>query len=113
MEDEVFQDSLKEKATNEDIIAAFKGKGVDLEKEFSENESEGELSKEALENVAGGVTLNWKVVTAVWQICFKKGTPYDIYIMGRAYYDMVRYGNPTRRVSADELFRIAKKCGFE
>ena len=88
----VFAKELEEAQSKEEFIAAFSAHGIELTSEdadelLKETLSDEELSEEALEDVAGGMSF-LAAVKLGWGIGTRVG------MVGRMVYDNYKYGNP-------------------
>ena len=121
MNNQEFVAGLENTGSFDDVKAAFKDNGVDLDEELALNADDAELSEKDLEDVAGGLSKNdmkrlLKRAVAVvkdgpivgaWKFSTSCG------VLLRAYYDLNRYGNATRSYSEKEILKAAKYIGCE
>lgn len=121
MDNKEFVDGLENTESFDDVKAAFKDNGVDLDEELALNVEDEELSEGDLDEVAGGLSkkdmkrlLNRAVaivkegpIVGTWKFSTSCG------VLLRAYYDLNRYGNATRSYSESEIMRAARYIGCE
>lgn len=121
MDNQAFVDSLDNVTSFDEFKAAFEKEGVDVEEIMSagESEADAELSEEALEAVAGGVsTKDLKRILKAAVETFKKGPFLGAWKFGtscgillRAYSDVQKYGDATRTYSEKQIMNAAKVLG--
>ena len=121
MDNKEFVEGLESTGSFDEVKAAFKDNGVDLDAELTPSAEDEELSEAALEGVAGGLSakdmkrLLKRAVAVVkdgpivgtWKFSTSCG------VLLRAYYDLNRYGNATRSYSEKEIMKAAKYIGCE
>lgn len=120
MDDKKFTDSL-EGASFDEVKAAFKNEGVDLDVLLkTDDDKADELTENDLDEVSGGITggdlfrivkQSYKVVKEGKFGIFKYGMSAGVLL--RAYYDSIVYNDVTRSYSADEIMRAARYMGVE
>ena len=121
MDNKEFVEGLEKTGSYEEVKTAFKDNGVDLDEELALSVEDEELSEDALEGVAGGLSakdmkrLLKRAVAVVkdgpivgtWKFSTSCG------VLLRAYYDLNRYGDATRSYSEKEIMKAAKYIGCE
>lgn len=121
MDNKEFVEGLEQTGSFDDVKAAFKENGVDLDTELEFSTGDAELSEGDLDEVAGGLSkadmkrLLKRAVAVVkdgpivgtWKFSTSCG------VLLRAYYDLNRYGDATRSYSEKEIMKAAKYIGCE
>ena len=121
MDNKEFVDGLESTESFDDVKAAFKDNGVDLDEELALNVEDEELSEGDLDEVAGGLSkkdmkrllkravaiVKEGPIVGTWKFSTSCG------VLLRAYYDLNRYGNATRSYSESEIMRAARYIGCE
>ena len=121
MDSKEFMEGLENTESFDDVKAAFKENGVDLDEELRANVESEELLEADLDDVAGGLSksdmkrllkravaiVKEGPVVGAWKFSTSCG------VLLRAYYDLNRYGNATRSYSESEIMRAARYIGCE
>jgi len=121
MDNQEFVAGLENTGSFDDVKAAFKDNGVDLDEELALNVDDAELTENDLAEVAGGISkgdmkrilkravsiVKEGPIVGTWKFSTSCG------VLLRAYYDLNRYGNATRSYSEKEIMKAAKYIGCE